>query len=73
MPEGLEIEEPISINEEFSEEHAESAPAFTQPAPEPEKRVSELLLNAVIAYLQQLERNGSLQVSDRLSSEIKVW
>ncbi|WP_404405494.1 RsfA family transcriptional regulator [Jeotgalibacillus malaysiensis] len=73
VPEGFEIEEPVSLNEEIAEEHAESAPAFAQPAPQPEKRVSELSLSAVIAYLQQLDRTGSLQVSDRLSSEVKVW
>ncbi|TFE04194.1 RsfA family transcriptional regulator [Jeotgalibacillus salarius] len=69
VPEGFEVEEPSLMNEEFAEEHAETVPAFAQPA----HRVSELTLNAVIAYLQQLDRSGSLQQSDRLSSEVKVW
>ncbi|KIL44056.1 hypothetical protein KP77_30050 [Jeotgalibacillus alimentarius] len=68
VPEGFEHEEPVTVNEEIAEE---STPAFAQPAPT--KRVSELTLSAVIAYLQQLDRNGSLLQSDRLSSEVKVW
>ncbi|MFB1082025.1 RsfA family transcriptional regulator [Jeotgalibacillus sp. JSM ZJ347] len=70
VPEGFEPEEHVSMNEEIAEE---TAPAFAQPAPQPEKRVSELSLSSVIAFLQQLDRTGSLQVSDRLSTEVKVW